>query len=332
MKNCKGFFVFIEHFEGRITPVGLEILGKARELADSKNTYVGAIILGDFSDDEALELISYGADRVYLFPDPDLKVYFPSVYVKIISSLIKEKKPEAFFIGSTPLGLDLAPRIAARLKTGLCAHCVDIKLSEDNILEFITPSIDGVNMLKITCPDKRPQMATVLPGVFKSPKPTKRKGELLIQHVKLDNADFAFKVKKIKIKEKKASSLEDASVVVCGGYGIGSLKRWCLIEELAALLGGAIGATRPAVDEGWASEEVMIGQSGKRVFELYIGIGISGQMHHVVGIKDAKTIVVINKDKNAPFFKMCDFGVIGNFEKIIPLLIEKLKKKASGNT
>ncbi len=329
-KEYQGFWVFIEQIEGKISDVGLELLAKARELADEKNTYTAAILMGNFDKNEAENLISYGADKVFLFSDPRLQRYCSLAYAKLITNLVEREKPEALFMGATPLGADLAPRVAAQLETGLSAHCVDLRLGEDGILEQIVPGFGGTMMAIIICPEKRPQMATVMPGVFKKMEPQKREGEIVEEEVNLSDEDFIPKVLEYKVKEQKTVPLEGANVVICGGYGMGSKENWQLLEELAKILGGAVGATRPAVDEGWAPEEVMIGQSGKIVRpKLYIGAGISGVMHHVVGIQDSDIIVVINKDPNAPFFEVCDFGIVGDVTKVLPVLIEKLKERLS---
>ena len=326
--NHQGFWVFIEQIQGRISDVGLELLGKARELANAKGTYVGAVLLGDIPQEEADSLLSYGADRVYLFSHPLLGVYHALAYTKLIASLVKREKPEALFVGATPLGADLAPRLAAVLETGLSAHCVDLRLGEDGILEQIVGGFGGAWLAVIVCPERRPQMATVMPGVFKKPEPIERDGEVIPEQIEVKESDLLPPVVEFKLKEKKAVALDGANVVICGGYGMGSKDNWKMLEELAKLLGGAVGATRPAVDEGWAPEEVMIGQSGKTVHPtLYIGAGISGVMHHVVGIQDSEVVVVINKDPHAPFFEVCDFGVVGEVEKVLPVLIKKLKEK-----
>ncbi len=327
-ESHKGFWVFIEQIQGRMSDVGLELLGKARELADVKGTYVGAVLLGNIPQEEASSLISYGADRVYLFAHPHLETYHAMVYTQLMVSLIEREKPEAFFLGATPLGADLAPRVAAALETGLSAHCVDLRLGEDGILEQIVAGFGGAWLAVIVCPDKRPQMATVMPGVFKKPEPAEREGQTISQKVDVKDEDLTPPVTEFKVKERKAVALDGADVVVCGGYGMSSQENWGLLEELAHLLNGAVGATRPAVDEGWASEEMMIGQSGKIVHpKLYIGAGISGVMHHVVGIQDSDVIVVINKDPRTPFFEVCDFGVVGDVSSILPVLINKLKEQ-----
>lgn len=324
----EGFWVFVEQIKGQISEVGLELLGKARRLADTKGTYVGAILIGNFGEEKASELISYGADRVYLFSDSRLELYHALAYTKLVASLAEKERPEALFLGATPMGADLAPRIAARIGTGLSAHCVNLRLGEDGVLEQIVPGFGGTMMAVIVCPEKRPQMTTVMPGVFKKPEATQREGQVLAQPVELKEEDLVPQVTEFKVKERKVVALDGANVVICGGYGMGNKENWKLLEELASLLGGAVGATRPAMDEGWAPEEVMIGQSGKTIHpKLYIGAGISGEMHHVVGIQDSEVIVVINKDPNAPFFQMCDFGIAEDVSKVLPLLIQRIRER-----
>ena len=328
MSDYSGFWVFVEQIDGKISDVGLELLSKAKDLAEEKNTYTAGILIGDFSEDEAGKLFLHGADKVFLFSHEKLKNYYSLAYSKLITSLVKREKPEALFMGATPLGADLAPRVAAQLETGLSAHCVDLRLGEDGILEQIVPGFGGTMMAIIVCPEKRPQMATVMPGVFKKEEFGKNKGEVVKEVVNLSDEDFVPRIVEHRVKEMKTVPLEGANVVVCGGYGMGSKENWQMLEELARILGGAVGATRPAVDEGWAPEDVMIGQSGKIVRpKLYIGAGISGVMHHVVGIQDSDIIVVINKDPNAPFFEVCDFGIVGDVTKVLPVLIEKLKER-----
>jgi len=328
MSDHKGFWVFIEQLQGRISDVGLELLAKARELADATNTYVGALLLGDFTEEKAKDLINYGADRVFLFSHPELETYHSLAYTKLICQMVNQEEPEALFMGATPLGADLAPRVAAQLETGLSAHCIDLRLGEDGILEQIVPGFGGTMMAVIVCPERRPQMATVMPGVFSKLEPQNRQGEVVSMPVEITQEELVPRVVEFKAREQKTVALEGANVVICGGYGMGNKENWQLLEELARILGGAVGATRPAVDEGWAPEEVMIGQSGKIVHpKLYIGAGISGVMHHVVGIQDSEIIVVINKDPNAPFFEVCDFGVVGDVTQVLPALVEKLKER-----
>ncbi len=328
MEKYKGFFVFVEQINGKISEVGLELLSKARELADEKGTYVAGILIGNFSENTAEDLISYGANKVFLFSEEKFKYYYSLVYSKLIVYLVKKEKPEALLIGATPLGSDLAPRVAAQLETGLSAHCVDLRLGKDGVLEQVVPGFGGTMMAVIICPEKRPQMATIMPGVFKKHKLNRMDGNVVRETADISEEDFVPHVVEHRIKEMKTTPLNEADVVVCGGYGIENKENWKLLEKLAEILGGAIGATRPAIDEGWADEDIMIGQSGKIVKpKLYIGAGISGAMQHVVGIQNSDVIVVINKDINAPFFELCDYGIVGDVNKVLPVLVEKTRKK-----
>ncbi len=327
VSDYSGFWVFAEQINGKIADVGRELLGKARELADSKGVEAAAIVVGDLTEDEVKELISYGADKVYLLSHPNLKLYSSLTYTRLLEDLVNKEKPEAFLFGAGPLGADLAPRVAARLNTGLSAHCVDLKLNEEGGLDQVVPGFGGSLMATIVCPNHRPQMATVMPGAMKMPEPKDREGEV----IRVDVGEVPSpspEIVEFKPKERSAVALDGADVVIAGGWGIGSEENWKLLEELAEVLGGAVGATRPAIDEGWAPEDVMIGQSGKTVHpKLYIGAGISGVMHHVVGIQDSEVIVAINKDPKAQIFEVCDFGIVGDATKVLPVLISKLKEK-----
>ncbi len=322
-----GFWVFAEQIDGNIADVGRELLGKARELADAKGVEVAAVVVGEFGEEDVKGLFSYGADKVFLLSHPNLKIYSALNYTRLLVELVEREKPEAFLFGAGPLGADLAPRVAARLNTGLSAHCVDLKLNEQGGLDQVVPGFGGSLMATIVCPDHRPQMATVMPGAMKMPDPQERDGEVVKVDVGEVPAPYP-EVVEFKPKERSAVALDGAEVVIAGGWGMGNKENWGLLEELAEVLGGAVGATRPAIDEGWAPEEVMIGQSGKTVHpKLYIGAGISGVMHHVVGIQDADVIVAINKDPKAQIFDVCDFGIVGDATKVLPVLVEKLKER-----
>ncbi len=327
LSDHSGFWVFAEQINGRIADVGRELLGKARGLADAKGVTTAAVVIGDFTEDDVRDLIRYGADKVYLLSHPNLKLYSSLTYTRLLEELVKKEKPEAFLFGAGPLGSDLAPRVAARLRTGLSAHCVDLKLNEQGGLDQVVPGFGGSLMATIVCPNHRPQMATVMPGAMKMPEPQEREGEVVVVDVG-DVAPPYPEIVEFKPKERSAVALDGAEVVIAGGWGMGSRENWALLEELAEVLGGAVGATRPAIDEGWAPEEVMIGQSGKTVHpRLYIGAGVSGVMHHVVGIQDSDVIVAINKDPKAQIFDVCDFGIVGDATKVLPVLISELKER-----
>jgi electron transfer flavoprotein alpha subunit len=274
-------WVFAEQRDGVLHDVGLELLSKARELADHTGGSVSALLIGHDVAGLTETLLSHGADRVFVADDPRLEPYRMMPYLSILDSACREHDPDFVLLGSSSLGVELAPRLAARLETGLSAHCIDLQLDDDANLLQMVPGWGGGVVATIRCPDHRPQMATVM-----------------------------------------------AEVVVAGGWGIGSKEGWKLLEELASLLGAAVGATRPPLDEGWVEEGQMIGQSGKTVRpRFYIGAGISGVMHHVVGMDESDFIVAINTDPNAPLFEVSDLAIVEDYSEILPPLIEEIKKR-----
>ena len=326
--DYSGIWVYAEQRGGELHEVSLELLGKARELADQANQKVIGILLGHDVKPLAQNLINGGADAVLLADDPHLENYRLLPYALVLEHLIKTYQPEILLMGATALGVELAPRVAAKVRTGLSAHCIDLKLDSEGRLLQVVPGWGGGVIATISCPEHRPQMATVMPGTMKALSPVERTGEIRELEVKPPNGDMGPEVLEVKREKPKELPLEKADVVVAGGWGIGSEENWKLIEELASVLGGAVGATRPPVDEGWVEEGQMIGQSGKTVRPtLYIGIGISGVMHHVVGMDQSRHIITINSDPNAEIFETSDVIVVEDFGKIVPKLIEELKAR-----
>jgi electron transfer flavoprotein alpha subunit len=326
MGNSYGpVWVIAEQIEGRILTVSLQLIGHARKLADELETSVEVVLLGDRLDQQAQQLFAIGADKAYLGGASDLAFYQPEIYTQIIVKLAEERQPEIILIGSTSMGRELAPLVAARLETGLTAHCIDLTLDKNKILEQRVPAYGG--LLSIICPEKRPQMATVARGVFPKPKPDEtRTGEIISLDVP---GDLPCRVQTLKVvrEEPKGVPLESAAVVVAGGAGAGDLEGWREITDLANVLNAALGSTRPAVDEGWAELETMIGQSGKMVSpELYMGVGLSGELQHMVGIVGAQVMVAINNDAKAPVFEHVDYGVVDDCREFVPVLIEKIKE------
>lgn len=325
LSTCK-IWVFIETRQGNLAEVSLELLGKALELAEKTNWSVAAVLLGNRVSSLAEEMLSYGVDEVIVADDPLLEEYCNQVYTKVLHRLTLDSHPEVFLLGATALGVDLAPRLAARLRTGLSAHCIDLEMTNDGELLAVVPGWGGNVMAKISCPKSRPQMATVKPGVFDIPAPGSAKGQIISFETDLDEKDLTYKVVETFREESSQSGLDSAEVVVAGGWGIGSEENWKLIEDLASALGGAVGATRPPIDEGWAEESQMIGTSGRTVKpKLYIGVGISGHMHHLVGIKNPGMMIGINSDQSAPIFDHCTLGIAGDFTKVVPHLIKEIK-------
>ena len=327
-KRSHDVWVFAEQRKGELHDVSLELLGKARELADKTGSKVAAVLMGYHVHKLAQTLVNHGADMVFVADDPRLENYRLLPYTHVFERIIKEHEPDIVLMGATAMGVELAPRLAARIRTGLSAHCIDLKLDENGNLLQVVPGWSGGVIATIACPDHRPQMSTVMPGAMRALPEEKREGQIEKIYVDLSDSNMGPEVLGIERVVTGEQPLEKADVVVAGGWGVGSEENWSLLEELARLLGGAVGATRPPVDEGWAREGQMIGQSGKTVRPiLYIGIGLSGAMHHVVGMDQSKHIININSNSNADIFEVSDVIVVEDFMKILPPLIEEIKSR-----
>ncbi len=325
LKNNVGpVWVIAEQIDCRLLSVSTQLIGQARKLADELNTSVEAVFLGDNIEKQAHQLITAGADRVYLGNAPELAVYQAETFTEIIVNLASEHRPEIILLGSTSVGRELAPIVAANLKTGLTAHCIDLVLDEDRNLEQRIPAYGG--LLSIICPQRRPQMATVAKGVFPTPEPDEtRSGEIIELRVP-DSVSDRIKTLEIVRQEPEGVPLESADIVVAGGAGAGDREGWNKIADLAGTLNAALGSTRPAVDEGWTELTTMIGQSGKMVSpQLYIGVGLSGEQQHLVGVVDAKVMVAINNDDKSPVFEQVDYGIVDDCREFVPVLIQKIK-------
>lgn len=329
ISSYKGVWVFAEQRDGIIASVVFELLAKAKELAKDLNTYVGAVFLGSGISHKAEELIHRGADKVFVVDSPVLEHYIAENYTKAISGLIGKHKPEIVLAGATTTGRSLVSRIAVNIYTGLTADCTGLDIDkEKKILIQTRPAFGGNIMAQIISPNYRPQMATVRHKVMpETVADTSRKGEII-----QESFDEALQDKRIKfldfIKEAISTvNLSEADIIVSGGRGLGEGKNFALIEELAATLGAAVGSSRASVDAGWIPYSHQVGQTGRTVCpKIYIACGISGQIQHLVGMQSAKTIIAINKDPEAPIFKVADYSVVGDLFKIIPLLIKKLKE------
>lgn len=325
--DYNGIWVFAEQRDNELHEVSLELLGKARELADQSAMRVTAILVGHHIKSLAQVLINHGAHSVLIADDPRLESYRLIPYSLVMEQLIREYEPDILLMGATAMGVELAPRVAAKVQTGLSAHCIDLRLDDGQLLQVV-PGWGGGVIATITCPDHRPQIATVMPGIMPVRKPVEGSGAVLDVAVKLPDNNLGPEVLEVTMEKPKEPPLEKADVVVAGGWGIGGDENWHMIEELASLLGGAVGATRPPVDEGWAREGQMIGQSGKTVRPtLYIGIGISGVMHHVVGMDQSKYTININIDPEADIFKVSDVIIVDDFKKILPPLIREIRSR-----
>jgi electron transfer flavoprotein alpha subunit len=316
-------WVIAEQIDGRILAVSLQLIGHARKLAAELGTTIEAVLLGDDMEEQTQRLFAAGANRVYVGNNPELANYQPDIYTEIVVELAKERQPGILLMGSTSIGRELAPLLAARLETGLTAHCVDLVLNDDRILEQKVPAYGG--MLSIICPKRRPQMATVAQGVFPEPEfDESRTGEIVLLEVP-DDIPHRIQTLEIVRVEPESEPLESASTVVAGGAGVGDLDGWRKIADLAKVLNAALGSTRPAVDEGWAGLETMIGQSGKMVNpQLYIGVGLSGEFQHMVGVAGAQVMIAINNDGKSPVFDQVDYGIVDDCREFVPVFIKKI--------
>jgi len=269
-------WVYAEQINGTLAGVSLELLGKAREMAvQSEGTEIAAVLLGNGIGDLVETLREYGAETIYLADAPRLNLYQHTTYAPLIADLVQKEQPEIFLFGATAQGSELAPTVAARLKTGIAAHCVDLRLNGQGELVSVVPAFGGKILGDILCPQHRPQMASVKPGIFAKPQPDPGAGIIVpIDLTPLATAQPGLKALAVCREEPKGLPLEEAEVVVAGGFGLGSAENWRLVEELAQLLGGAAACTRPAIDEGWApGEQIMIGTSGKSVRpKIYLGL------------------------------------------------------------
>ncbi len=330
ISKYSGIWTFAEQRDGKLTRVAKQLVGKARQLADILGVRVESVLLGHNIAELAQELIQCGADNVYLIDHPMLENYQTDLYTKAIYDLTMEKKPEIFIFGATHMGRDLAPRLAQRIQTGLTADCTELTVDEtERHLLQTRPAFGGNIMATITCKNHRPQMATVRPGVFREPeKDLSREGNVINIKPDISKSDILSRLVKFLKLEKKIVKLEEAEVIVSGGRGLKGPENFSLIQELADLLGGEVGASRAAVDAGWISKDHQVGQTGKTVSpKLYIACGISGAIQHRAGMQASETIVAINKDPDAPIFKIADFGIVGDLFKVIPELISILKAK-----
>ena len=331
MAEYEDIWIFVEFKKNNIRGVSFELLGKAKELAKKSNDKVCAVLLGNNISKFVDELSLHGIDKIYLCENALLGDYLTEAYSSVLIDLIKKYMPKIFLIPATKIGRDLAPRLAATLETGLTADCIDLDIVDGNLVQ--TRAAYGGNYLAdISCPKARPQMVTVRPNVMdKSEVKDKNQPEIINFSVDLDPTRLQTKIiEKIETTVLDIKPIDEADVIVSGGRGIGSKENFQLIEGLAELLNAAIGASRAAVEAGWVSRSCQVGQSGTVVCpNIYIACGISGTTQHLVGMKSSKKIIAINKDPNAPIFEVCDYGIVGDFKVIVPLLTEALKKKLS---
>ena len=325
IQEGKEIWVFAEQRNNKITRVAFELVGKASELASKLNVKTAAILIAE-KDIGAQELIDFGADKVYLVENELLKNYQTDLYVGIISKLIQKNSPQIVIYGATHIGRDLAPRIAQRITTGLTADCTGLDIDEDGLLIQTRPAFGGNIMAQIKCPEHKPQMSTVRPGIFKIKEKKSRKGEIVKVNVELSEKDMLTKVIEIIKSAKKKVNLEESQIIISGGRGLCQPENFKLIEEVASLIGAEVGASRAAVDSGWIPKDHQVGQTGKTVSpKLYIACGISGAIQHRAGMQSSDFIIAINKDPGAMIFSIADIGIVADVTKFLPIFIEELK-------
>lgn len=339
LEAYKGVFVFAQQVDNEISGIALELIGKGKDLAKDLNTEVTAVLIGSDVKGLADQLAVYGADKVIVVDDPELKEYRTEPYAHALSSVIEKYKPEIMLVGATAIGRDLAPRVSARVHTGLTADCTQLDIGDfplvavpgkeqlHNQLLMTRPAFGGNTIATIACPNFRPQMATVRPGVMQ--KAPKVEGAKAV--VEEFNPGFTPDNKYVEILEVVKSvadtvDIMDAKILVSGGRGVGNAENFKLLDDLAEVLGATVSCSRAVVDAGWKVKDLQVGQTGKTVRpNVYFAIGISGAIQHLAGMEESDVIVAINKDETAPIFDVADYGIVGDLNKILPMLTEKLK-------
>ncbi|MDY5488653.1 MAG: electron transfer flavoprotein subunit alpha/FixB family protein [Butyricimonas virosa] len=324
----KNVYVFVEQREGVIQNVGLELLGKARELADALNEKVYAMLLGHDLTTQAQECIAYGADTVLRVDAPELATYVTEPYAQAIYQIIRDNKPSIVLIGATTIGRDLGPRLSARVETGLTADCTGLEISEERDLLMTRPAFGGNLMATIICKEHRPQMSTVRPGVMRmGQRDENRKGTIEDVKINFDKSKFRVRVLETVKQTKNLVDITEAHVLISGGRGVGNAESFDMLRAMANTIGAEVSASRAMVDAGVLGHERQVGQTGKTVRpDLYFAMGISGAIQHLAGMEESEYIIAINKDKFAPIFNVADLGIVGDVRKIVPLLTEKLKR------
>lgn len=323
----EGVMVFAQQSDGRIHPVTHELLGKGREMADKMGESLSCVLLGSRMEGEAEELVYHGADRVFLYDDPSLREFNVLRYRKCIVDLVEEEKPKIFLLGATTIGRSLGPRVAAALRTGLTADCTGLDVDKEGNLIQTRPAFSGSIMATIKTPEERPQMATVRYRVMEeAERDTSRRGEVIKREVKAEEETGIRVLERIEFEEE--ASIVDADVIVSAGRGLKKPEGFQIIREVVDLLNGAVGASRPTVDDGWIGRQHQVGLSGNTVRpRLYIACGISGSVQHLAGMRNSDVIVAINTDPSAPIFKEADYGFVEDLYELLPELITEIKRR-----
>ena len=340
LEEYNGVYVFAQQVDKELSGIAFELLGKAKELAADLSTDVTAVLIGSGVKGLADQLAEYGADKVIVVDDPELKEYRTEPYAHALASVINEYKPEIVLVGATAIGRDLGPRVSARVATGLTADCTVLEIGDfpinpvpnqeqkHNQLLMTRPAFGGNTIATIACPDNRPQMATVRPGVMQKIDPIAGAKAEVIEY----NPGFTPNNKYVEILDvvKELSDtvdIMDAKILVSGGRGVGSAENFKILQDLSDVIGGTVSCSRAVVYNGWLPKELQVGQTGKTVRpNVYFAIGISGAIQHTAGMEESDIIVAINKDETAPIFDVADYGIVGDLNKIVPKLTEELKK------
>ncbi len=341
MEQYKGVFIYAQQVDGEISPIAFELLGKAKDLAADLDTNVTAVLLGSNVKALADSLAEYGADRVIVVDDPVLEVYRTEPYAQALTAVINEYKPEIMLVGATAIGRDLGPRVSARVGTGLTADCTKLEIGDfplnplpgkeqkHNQLLMTRPAFGGNTIATIACPDNRPQMATVRPGVMQKIDPVKgAKAEVAEFNPELKENNCYVEILDIVKEVAEVADIQQAKILVSGGRGVGSKENFKILQDLADALGGTVSCSRAVVDNGWMPKDLQVGQTGKTVRpNVYFAVGISGAIQHTAGMEESDIIIAINKDESAPIFDVADYGIVGDLNKIVPLITEAVKAR-----
>lgn len=339
IEQYKGVYIFAQQVDNAISPIAFELLGKAKELAKDLETEVTAVLLGYNVKGLADSLAEYGADNVVVVDSPVLETYRTEPYTQALTAVINEYKPEIMLVGATAIGRDLGPRVSARVGTGLTADCTVLEIGDfplnplpnreqkHNQLLMTRPAFGGNTIATIACPDNRPQMATVRPGVMqKIDKIDGAKANVIEFNPALEENNCYVEILDVVKEIKNTVDIQEAKILVSGGRGVGSKENFKLLEDLADAIGGVVACSRAAVDNGWMDKDLQVGQTGKTVRpNVYFAIGISGAIQHTSGMEESDIIIAINKDASAPIFDVADYGIVGDLNKIVPMLTEALK-------
>ena len=341
LEEYKGVFIYAQQVDNELSSIAFELIGKAKELAKDLGTDVTAVLLGSNVKGLTDELGEYGADKVIVVDNPELETYRTEPYAQALAAVINEYKPEIMLVGATAIGRDLGPTVSARVATGLTADCTVLEIGDfpinpvgnqeqkHNQLLMTRPAFGGNTIATIACPDNRPQMATVRPGVMQKIAPIKGARAEVIEF----NPGFTPNNRYVEIMDivkevKNTANIMDAKILVSGGRGVGSKENFKLLEDLAEVLGGTVSCSRAVVENGWLPVDLQVGQTGKTVRpQIYFAIGISGAIQHVAGMEDSDLIIAINKDEDAPIFDVADYGLVGDLNKIVPALTKALKEE-----